>query len=314
MIIKSITSKAPRFKQLLDYLTRDKDKTVNDRGESFVLKRFLNGKTNEEMAREFLLNEEKRLHKRSNNSKLVHEIISFSNLEHNKVTIEHLKVLTEAYLQMRSPLVQAFAIGHFGPESHYHCHIVSSPVDITGRNLRMSKDEFAKAKRDIQVLQTQLYPELSHSIVDHGKKEREKQKGRSQAVTKQKEKTMTIRNPSRISNKAKAREAIESCMIMAESKEHYFELLSELGFQPYQRGSGYKGIDDGERNYRFTSLMNNYAERFESLDQKQERIEDLRDVRSSSEEREQEYEMERVSSEEDARTLEDEFEDIVDSE
>ena len=294
MIIKSLTSKAPRFRQLLEYLTKDEEKTVNERGENFVIKRFLKGTTIEEMAREFLMNEQKRLHPRSNNSKLIHEIISFSDLDRDKVTIEQLKTLTEAYLEKRSPLMQSFAIAHFNTDS-FHCHVVSSPVDITGRNLRISKETFASIKRELQALQIELFPELSHSIVNHGKKEQDRQKGKAIDKRSEKEKTMTIHNPGRISGKAKAREAIESCMIMAESKEHYFELLSQSGFQPYQKGQDYKGLSDGLRNYRFNTLINNYAERFESLDQKQERIEDLREARMDANEREVDHEMERQS-------------------
>ena len=303
MIIKSLTSKVGRFGQLLSYLTLDQSKTVNERGETFVLKKFLKGNTIEEMTREFLMNEQKRLHRRSNNSRLIHEVLSFSDLDRSKITIEHLKTLTEAYLEKRSPLMQSFAIAHFD-QDHYHCHIVSSPVDITGRNLRMSKETFSTIKRELQAFQLERFPELSHSVVNHGQKEQDRQKGKSIDHRGEKEKTMAIRNSTRISDKAKAREAIESCMIMAESKEHYFELLSQSGFQPYQRGQDYKGLSDGSRNYRFNTLINNYAERFESLDQKQERIEDLREAREDANEREVDHEMERQSYD-----LEDEQED-----
>lgn len=285
-----MTSKSGRFLQLLNYLTRDQSKIENERGESFVLTKFLNGKTNEEMAREFAATEAGRLHRRANNTKMVHELISFSGLDKEKITIEHLQTLTEAYLERRSPMMQAFAIAHFN-EDHLHCHIVSSPVELfTGRSLRMSKADFAAIKQDLQQLQMEKFPELTHSIVEHGRKAKERSVNKKQEQVSTKERDMTVRHPQRISDKARAREAIESCMIMADSKENFYELLEQSGFKPYQRGNTH-GITDGNRNYRYTTLINDYTERFNALDEKQERIEELRGIRENNQEREQEYEM-----------------------
>lgn len=292
MIIKSITSKSGRFLQLLDYLTHDKNKMVNERGESFVLKRFLDGQTNEEMAREFLETEKlRRGPLKSNSNLLIHEVLSFSDLDKDKITQEHLKVLTEAYLERISPVGQAYIICHYN-EQHIHLHVVRQPLNIFGYSQRVDKKTYANIKLDIQRLQMEKFPELSNSIVEHGRKAAERGRVKQQELTA-KEATMAIRHPGRISDKAKAREAIESCLIMAESREDFYSLLQDHGFNPYRRGNEYRGISDGYRNYRFTTLINDYAERFNALDMKQERMEELRDIRDNRQEREQEYEIER---------------------
>lgn len=288
MIIKSITAKVPRFKQLLDYLTKDQEKIINQQGESFVLKQNLYGRTNAEMARKFLQTEGSRLvPRRSNSNRLIHEILSFSDLDRDRITIEHLKVLTEEYLSKRSPLLQGYAIGHFSTEDHVHVHIILAPVDTLGRSLRMSQEQFATIKRELQEFQIARFPELSQSTVRHGRKAEERKQGRES----QKEYAMNLRSPSP-SNKARAREAIESSMLMAESKEDFYRLLELEGFKPYQKGIS----DDGNRNYRFAALINDYSERFEALDQKQENLEELRDIRESKQDRVQEYNFEQEDS------------------
>lgn len=291
MVIKSMTSKSGRFLQLLNYLTRDQSKIENERGESFVLRKFLNGKTNEEMAREFLETEKlRRSPLKSNSNQMIHEVLSFSDLSKEKITQEHLKTLTQAYLERISPSGQAYVICHYN-EQHIHVHVVRSPLDIFGNSQRIDRKTFAEIKNEVQLLQQQLYPELSHSIVEHGRKSKERSQNKKQEWVSKKERNMAVRHPQRIFDKARAREAIESCMIMADSKENFYELLEQSGFKPYQRGNTHGITDDGNRNYRYTTLINDYTERFNALDEKQERIEELRDIRENSQEREQEYDM-----------------------
>src|SRR5690606_30780010 len=154
MIVKSLTSRASRFGSLINYLTKDKDKLFNEHGEKYELRFNLAGKNNNRMmVKEFEMNEQNRIHKRSNNVKMVHEILAFSDLDREKITVEILNDLVTEYLNKRSPLIQAYAVGHFN-ENHYHVHIVSSPVELyTGRNLRMTHSEFATLKREIQEYQ-----------------------------------------------------------------------------------------------------------------------------------------------------------------
>jgi hypothetical protein len=288
MIVKSLTSRASRFGSLINYLTKDKSKLTSDRGEKFELHFNINERNQKRMVKEFEMNEQNRIHKRSNNIKMEQTVLAFSDLDRGKITPQILNDLVSEYLNKRSPLIQAYAVGHFN-EAHYHVHIVSSPVELfTGRNLRMNHSEFAALKREIQEYQIEKYPELSNSVVRHGKKkELEKQ-----LSIKDKEFRLN-QNPNKTSDKAQAKEAIEYCLAMAESKEHYFELLNEAGFTPYMRGNDFKGITDGNRKYRFATLVDDYAEQLTNLEVKQERIEELSDIRQdNSQIREPEQEVE----------------------
>jgi hypothetical protein len=85
-------------------------------------------------------------------------------------------------------------------------------------------------------------------------------------------------------------------MLIAESKEIFFELLAAEGLSPYRRGSEWKGISHNDINYRFSTLINDYSERYSNLEQKNERIEDLRDIRETEDERGQEVDMDYENS------------------
>jgi len=294
MIIKVKTSKTPRFKQLLDYLTKSPDKVINDRGEVFMVQQHLFGLTNETMAEEFLFNEQNRIHHRANNTKLNHEIIAFSDLDKDKITIPILKDLTQEYLSQRSPYMQAFAIAHFDTD-HQHVHIVSSPIElISQKNLRMSKTDFAELKLHMQEYQMEKYPELSNSIVEHGRKEKDIKLNIPIETTIDKE-FRVIERLGKETNKTKIRTAIENSFSVSNSKEQFLEQLSLQGFQTYTRGGDTKGISYGNKNYRFNTIINDYNERLNHLELKMEREDELRDLRESKQDRD--YDLEKEESE-----------------
>ncbi len=60
---------------------------------------------------------------------------------------------------------------HIFDKQHYHIHICASGIEYkTGKSLRLTKPELQKLKKDIQQFQMGRFPELSNSVVQHGKK------------------------------------------------------------------------------------------------------------------------------------------------
>ena len=147
---------------------------------------------------QYIENEKFRKRKRKDSVIITHEIISFHKDDSKNITIEKLHDIAEEYIKKRNPKGIYVAVPHFDKE-HFHIHICASGVDYhNGKSLRMSKQGFQKLKKDIQNYQLNKYPELSKSLVQHGKKAKVKttekeyqQKLRTGRATK-KEQIMSI--------------------------------------------------------------------------------------------------------------------------
>lgn len=96
MIVKSLTRKQSTFRQLLEYMMHDDDRLTS--GGSFVLQHNIKGKTIDDWVQAFEHNEQGRIYKRSNNVKMYHEILSFSNRDIQKITTKTLKDIAKKYI------------------------------------------------------------------------------------------------------------------------------------------------------------------------------------------------------------------------
>lgn len=74
-------------------------------------------------------------------------------------------------IRQRNPNGLYVAVPHFD-KNHYQIHICASGMDKTGMSLRLPKADLQKLKKNIQQYQIDMFPELSKSIVNHGKKEK----------------------------------------------------------------------------------------------------------------------------------------------
>ncbi len=266
MIIKCLTSKTPRYFQILEYLNNEA-KIYNQNHETFIHKQHLYGLNNKQIAREFMKNEENRIVRKSNNIKFYHEILAFSDLDHSKLSISIIKNLTQEYLKQRSPYIQAYAIGHFNNNS-YHTHIISSPLEIyTGINLRMSKERFAELKIYMQNYQLEHYPELSNSIVKHGAKKEISNELKLNTMKDKKQPTLDY-----------LREKINFYYISSNGNQHFLELLKQNNFKTYTRDGYIVGIIHNLRKYRFTKLM---PGSYLKIDTRQEYIEKNKEDKSN---------------------------------
>jgi hypothetical protein len=165
MIVKSKARRTNSFKQLVGYLFSDKGRTKT--GFDFILTRNIKGENPEEWVSQLEANEQFRIRTGINSTKVLHEIISFHKNDTQNLTTEKLRLITEEYLDMRSPNGMFIAIPHLN-DDHLHIHICGSPLEyLTGKNLRMSRREFQTIKQRIQEFQFSKFPELSHSIVKH---------------------------------------------------------------------------------------------------------------------------------------------------
>lgn len=270
MIVKIKSHKKAGFKKLLNYMLFDKDRLFDDKGKSFVLTHNINGNSIDEWTNQYVLNESFRKVKRSDSVILTHEILSWHRDDAASISLDKLKVMTEEYIKLRNDGGMYVAVPHFD-KSHYHVHICASGLGFrTGKSLRLTRGEFTKLKKDIQLFQQSRFPELSKSVVSHGKNEKGKMSDKEFQF-----KLRTGRDSKRDILSA----ILKTCYKKAISRETFFELLKDCKAVPYLRGGKVKGVTYEGLKFRFERL--GFWERWiDRLDRSQIRETGITDLRN----------------------------------
>ncbi|HNU34412.1 MAG TPA: relaxase/mobilization nuclease domain-containing protein [Bacteroidia bacterium] len=271
--MKIKTHKSAGFKKLLNYMLFDKDRLFDDKGKSFVVSHNLNGKSIDSWVRQFTLNESFRKIKRIDSTILTHEILSWHAKDASEITLDKLKAMTHEYIRLRNFNGMFLAIPHFDKE-HYHVHICASGLEFrTGKSLRLSRNEFTKLKKDIQLFQQQHFPELSHSVVEHGKLKPERMTD--------KEFQYKLRS-GRDSKREMLSAILKTCYKKAISRETFFELLKDCNAVPYTRGGVVKGVTFEGLKFRFErgGFGERWLEWLEKSNQRESKITDIRGKKS----------------------------------
>jgi hypothetical protein len=241
MIVKIKGRKTPTYQQLLNYIARDKDRLVDKQGQSFLLLHNVRGGGIDEWVKQFNVNEGFRLHKRRDNILLYHEIVSFHKAD--KVSLEILEDMAKEYIRLRNPNGMYVAVPHYD-KSHLHLHFCVSGLEYrTIKSMRLSKTALRELKIKFQEYQLKKYPELSKSVVWHGK---------GKAVS-EKEFQLKLRT-GRESQKDKLSAILKTCYKKARSPESFYELLKGLEAIPYLRGGKISGVVFGGRKFRLKRL------------------------------------------------------------
>ncbi len=233
MIVKIKTRKKPSFRQLLDYMLNDKDRLYDKQGRSFVITHNLKGKSIDQWERQFKDNEQYRKYHRKGNVMLYHEILSWHREDAKDITLDKLEEMAREYISLRNPNGMYVAVPHFDKE-HYHIHICTGALEYhSGNTLRMSREEFARLKKDIQKYQQEKYPELGKSIVKHGKKEKAKLTEKEYQLK---------RRTGRQTHKEELAAILEGCYEKAASTKDFFEKVKDAGLKTYERGGEITGV------------------------------------------------------------------------
>src|ERR1035437_1664040 len=270
MIVKVVAFKSPQFGNLLEYMTNEKKKRLFEKGKSFAITHNMKGNSIDKWVLQFKENEQYRNVTRKDSTYLSHEILSWNKLDSENLTIEKMEQMAREYIQMRNPNGMYVAVPHYDKD-HYHVHIAASGVEYrTGKSLRLSKTEFGQLKKDIQDYQLQKFPELSKSVVEHGKKEKSK--------LSEKEYQMKMRT-GRETQKELLTGMLKTCYKKAESKEDFYNKLKECGLKTYERGGKVTGVIMEDTKHRFKGLGYEQKHR-DRLDKSADRGKELREMRS----------------------------------
>jgi hypothetical protein len=245
MIVKIKSHKRPVFAKVLNYMLNNTDRLFDKEGKSFAITHNLKGNSIEAWEKQYKHNETYRLRKRKDSVLLTHEILSWHRDDAKHITLSKMESMAREYLHLRNSKGLYVAVPHFDKD-HYHIHILASGIEYkTGKSLRFSKADFHKLKKDIQQYQLERFPELSKSIVAHGKK--------NHTRLSDKEYQVKLRT-GRETEKVKVIRLLESCFKKANSMEMFYKLLKDSEVQIYERRGKMTGVILKEYKFRFSRL------------------------------------------------------------
>ena len=275
MIVKIKTHKRATFKYMLSYMMNDKDRLLDSNGKNFVITHNMRGKSIDGWAQQFKENEKNRTRKRRKDGVYFnHEILSWHKDDTKHLSNEKLEKMIREYIQLRNKNGMYVACAHHD-KNHVHVHICSSGIDRTGKAMRMSRKELFDLKKNIQQFQIDKFPELSHSVVRHGRK--------NKAITTDKE-IQYKRRTGKQTKKEELLSILNDCQKLSKTQEDFFARLKGCKLQTYVRGGRIYGVVFENRKYRFKTLGIN-IEDTKSQEKKMERRKELRNLRRDSNEK-----------------------------
>ncbi|MGB5024437.1 MAG: relaxase/mobilization nuclease domain-containing protein, partial [Saprospiraceae bacterium] len=289
MILKNLTRRN-NTGQLVNYLFKQE----KGNKPKPILKHNLKSRTTKGWTKELDKNFELRMHKRKDNIRLHHTIISFSNKDKKQINQELLKDITKKYIELRGKDNIYLASSHHDKE-HIHLHIVmSTHIYLTGESNRISRQEFRDMKLALDTYQKERYPELVQSLPSHGKSQK--------LQLTDPELKLQDRN-GKLSQKQELLETVQTVYSKSKSLDNFLSELKSEGYNSYSRGGKVYGVEDESgRHYRFKTLGFD-LNKLEELDrQTQEEARQLQELASIRDSKSQDKE------------LEDQFEREIDNE
>ena len=207
-----------------------------------------------------------------NRNLLYHEVISPHPEDGHLVTDDILHDLAWEYLARRAPEALALATIHrdIEDEDRPHLHIcISGNLVKSDRQLRLSRQEFTTIQRELEEIQRERYPQLTHSLVfgssraqefesEHGVKPDKRhlaESRRRQDRETQRERRLSGEEKRKQGRKEQVREQVAQCVQAAASEEELRLALENVGLSLYQRGKTPGVIEKANgRRYRLKTL------------------------------------------------------------
>jgi hypothetical protein len=264
MIIKSLSRKARTtsgsihsrsggspFHTLLQYMNRG---VLQEDGRAVLWHNLYGGQNSreEEILFEFEKNA-KYLPERKNGNVLYHEIISFAaghSLSKDELC-RKIADIGQKYLQERAPNQLAYGVIHQDTQ-HVHLHLIVSANEIGKRDrVRLSKEEFLKIQKGIELFTLEKYKELSQTPIYS--------KDRQHDRIKQKNNEQEMKQRTGVpSKKELLKGKLHQIFERARNPNELAALLSENGVQFYTRGRNtgviLREADGTEKRHRLDTL------------------------------------------------------------
>ena len=238
--------------QLIQYVLRyvlDDEKKINATNKSsnlksnILIKHNLRSRSLKGFVKEFKENEKYRIVHRRDSVKLFHHVIAFSSKDRDFVNDKLLKDVGEKFISFRGENNLFLGAAHFNKDS-IHIHCIVSGTNVAGYSSRISKQQLHHIKLELDKFQRERYPELKHSLPNHGAKT----KGLAKDSILQKVKA------ERQTNKQTLIERLEKTYSNSKSQEHFLSQLSKSGQEPYYRNGSLQGVMFEGKKYRIGRL------------------------------------------------------------
>lgn len=251
-------------------MMNNKDRLFDKEGRSFAISHNLKGNSIIEWEKQYKANELCRKRKRTDSVLLTHEILSWHRDDAKHISLAKMEIMAREYISQRNPKGMFVAVPHFDKD-HYHVHICASGIEYkTGNSLRLSKEILLKLKKDVQRFQVEHFPELSKSVVGHGKRDKSR--------LTDKEYQLKLRT-GRETHKERIISMLKTCYKKSDSEKRFYGLLKESGLKTYDRRGKTTGVVYENMKFRF-SRLGFTEERFKELENFQTRGRELKQTRN----------------------------------
>ncbi|MEM6342694.1 MAG: relaxase/mobilization nuclease domain-containing protein [Bacteroidota bacterium] len=241
MIIKVKSRKNKAFRQLLTYMIHGEERVP----ESRIMLHNLSGYDIQTWVHEFEVNEGYRQHRRKNSVILTHEILSWHPDDTPYLTLEGIEDMTREYIARRNPNGLYVGVIHLD-QGHYHVHLCVSGVEYkSGKAMRLSKQAFTELKQHTQDYQQDYYPELTNSVVAHG---------RATAPQLSDREYWYKRNTGQQTTREKIFERVKSVLDQSHSINDFEMKLKADELEPYYRKGKLQGVVVEGKKYRLRRL------------------------------------------------------------
>jgi hypothetical protein len=240
MIIKSMSRKKPTFSQLIDYMEdgrQDREFTINHN--LF--------EDDPEIIKEKFKKNASFFKKQKNSVFMYHEVISITKSKQlsDKRQKEILREIILEYIHKRANNNLVYGVLHEDKTDNFHYHLlISSNENLAIKNFRLSKSQFEKIKKDLEVRVLEKYPELQQGVVIN--------KPANEKISHKE-----YESKRRTGKQSKRDELKERLHLVFSSKDKisFFEALSKEDLEIYVRGKT-TGIVDKKtgRKHRLKTL------------------------------------------------------------
>jgi hypothetical protein len=296
VIIKSLSRKSGTgqlFNYLFKYMLAE-EKRTGKATRPLTIRHNVRARTVAGFIREFERNEKLRIHKRKNAIHVHHEIISFSNKDSQHITDKVLRDMAKKYIELRGK-DNLFVITPHHDRDHIHLHCAMSGTKLNGMSSRISRQEFAKLKVELDRYQQERYPQLLHSLPKHG---RAKQ-------TNAREELKNAKRAERCTDRNAVLLMLDETFSISVSKDQFLTNLASKGCTPYYRAGRLTGVKyNGERKFRLNGLgydeakIDAIGKQINRMTKQERMMQELQEIRNRQAYRtnERDYEMVRERS------------------
>ncbi|MEM7085226.1 MAG: hypothetical protein AAF489_03540 [Bacteroidota bacterium] len=177
MIVKSISHtlrKSPT--ELIKYIFDGRKPLLDPEGNPLYFKRNVRSYDKDKWKKSFNQLEQNRQSHYGNKSVVAyHEVISFHPESTKHLNRALIKDLVNRYIELRCNDQIVVGGTHFEADGkNWHTHLIFSGIKQSdGRSARISQARFEAIKKELQKYQMEKYPEISDSVVEHGRKKKD---------------------------------------------------------------------------------------------------------------------------------------------